>query len=87
VQIERREGALKIVAVAEGSPAANAGITAGDEITEVNGIPAHSEFANTELGVVRATRMLEGPPGTRVTLSVRHGDQVRTYHLVRRRLL
>jgi predicted aspartyl protease len=87
VQIERREGVLKIVAVAEGSPAANAGITIGDEITEVNGIPAHSEFANTELGVVRATRMLEGPPGTRVTLSVRHGDQVRTYHLVRRRLL
>jgi hypothetical protein len=87
VQIERRDGALKIVAVAEGSPAANAGIIAGDEITDVNGIPAHSEFANTELGVVRATRMLEGPPGTRVTLSVRHGDRVRTYHLVRRRLL
>lgn len=81
VQIERREGVLRVVAVAENSPAAAAGIAAGDELDGIDGTDASS------LDVIEASRLLEGPPGSRVTLRIRRGTELHTYRLTRRTLL
>ena len=81
VQIERRDGALRIVAVADKSPAADAGIRTGDELVGVDGADA----ASLDLG--DASARLEGPPGTKVRLRVRRGSEVRSYRLTRRALL
>ena len=81
VQIERREGVLRVVAVAEESPAAVAGIAAGDELAGIDDADASS------LDVIEASRRLEGSPGSRVTLRIRRGTELRTYRLTRRTLL
>ena len=80
-QLERVAGAARVVAVAQGSPAARAGIAPGDEVVAIDGEPA------TAFDVVTLARRLEGPPGSRVTLTVRRGSHERTYRLVRRQLL
>jgi hypothetical protein len=88
LQLERWDAALRVVAVAEGSPAARAGIQVGDEVVSVNGLSVRGgPAARSTPDVGRVTRLLEGPPGTRVTLAVRHAGTVRTYRLIRRRLL
>lgn len=88
LQIERWDAALRVVAVAEGSPAARAGISVGDEITSVNGLAVSGgRTARPTPDVARVTRLLEGPPGTRVTVTLRRGETLRTYRLIRRRLL
>ena len=81
VQIERRDGVLRVVAVAENSPAAKAGIVAGDELGGIDGADASS------LDVIEASRRLEGPSGSRVTLRIRRGSELHTYRLTRRTLL
>lgn len=88
LQLERWDAALRVVAVAEGSPAARAGISVGDEIVSVNGLAVRGgQSGRVAPDVGRVTRLLEGPPGTRVILTVRHAGTVRTYRLIRRRLL
>ena len=88
LQLERWDAALRVVAVAEDSPAARAGILVGDEVVSVNGLTVRGgPDARSTADVGRVTRLLEGPPGTRVTLAVRHAGAVRTYRLIRRRLL
>ncbi len=81
LQIERRDGALRVVGVVHGSPAGRAGISVGDEVLALDG------HTVTGLGVVDLVRRLEGPPGTRISLSLRHSGAERTYRLLRRRLL
>ncbi|HEY3216909.1 MAG TPA: PDZ domain-containing protein [Candidatus Eisenbacteria bacterium] len=81
LQLERLGKGVRVAAVAEGSPAARAGIAAGDVIVSLQGVSA--DTAN----VIRLTHMLEGPPGSRVTLQVRRGETERTYRIRRRRLL
>jgi hypothetical protein len=81
LQIERRDQALRVVAVAEDSPAARAGIRTGDELISIDGQPASG------FDVIGASRRLEGPPGSRITLVARHDGVERTYRLVRRQLL
>ena len=81
LQLERKDGAARVLAVAEGSPAALAGVAPGDEIVSVNQRPA------SESDIASLTRSFEGPPGSRLLLAVRRGSVERTYSLVRRRLL
>ncbi len=64
--INRDGKAFRVVAVVDGSPAAAAGIVAGDQIVAVDGINA----AYVELGEIR-NRWTEMPPGTLVKLSLR----------------
>ena len=81
LQLESAGGGVRIFAVAEGSPAARAGIRAGDELVAIDG-----ESVAT-LEVVAVARMLEGAPGTTLSLKLRRGSRDWTCRLVRRRLL
>jgi len=81
IQIERRDGALSVVAVAEDSPAAHAGIQSGDVLVSIDGTRAES------LDVTRASRLLEGPPGSRTALVLRRTGRDKSYTLTRQRLL
>jgi S1-C subfamily serine protease len=81
LQLERVDGAARVLAVADGSPAAVAGIAVGDDLLSVDGNSADQS------DIVSLTRSLEGPPGTRVTIKIRRGAAERTYSLIRRQLL
>ncbi len=65
-----------------GTPAAEAGLEAGDRIVAVDGL------APARLGLhALRTRLRERPAGTRVRLEVRRGDAVRHVTLVLRDLV
>ena len=81
LQIERVENAVRVVAVAKRSPAAEAGIQAGDDLLSIDGDDA------AKLSIVQLARRLEGEPGTRVDLVTRRGTNEQRYTIVRRRLL
>jgi carboxyl-terminal processing protease len=70
---------LVVASVVPGSPAARAGIGAGDVIVEVDGRPVGVD-------VERAAGILSGPEGTSVTLVVRSGDDSSTVRLTRVRV-
>jgi len=81
LQIERRDGALEVSGIASGSPADRAGFERGDKIIAVDGHPVRAR------DVISVSRMLEGPPGSRVRITIRRESGERTFDLVRRRLL
>ncbi|HUK63726.1 MAG TPA: PDZ domain-containing protein, partial [Dongiaceae bacterium] len=81
VQLERRGAEVVVAGVLDGSPAARAGIRVGDVLVALDGILAAPR------DVIETTRALEGPPGTRVMLTLRRGDVEREYRLTRKRLL
>ena len=81
LQIERVEYAIRVVAVARSSPAAEAGILAGDELISVNGDSVR------DITIVELARRLEGEPGTRVDLVLRRGAQEHRHTIIRRQLL
>ncbi len=81
LQIERRGGAVVVMGVVEGSPAARAGITLGDEVVALDGTSAQA------LDLIALTRRMEGQPGQPLTLVIRRNAVERTVRLVRRRLL
>jgi len=70
IEVEAREGQVVIVAPIEGSPAARAGLRAGDVILEVDGRPVvHDDLAAT-------VDHMRGFAGSRVRLAVmRKGEQ------------
>jgi carboxyl-terminal processing protease len=69
--------AVSVVSVAPGSPAAEAGIAVGDEITEVAG----ASVAGRDVGAV--VSMMRGEAGTPVRLVVRRGGSTRVVELRR----
>jgi hypothetical protein len=81
LQLERRDGAARVVAIARGSPAELAGIAAGDEVVAIDGESAAG------LDIVALSRRLEGEPGSAVEIAVRGEAGERVFRLVRRRLL
>lgn len=81
LQLEREKGAVVVMGVVDGSPAALAGIAPGDELVALDGAPAGA------LDLMVLTRRMEGEPGRSVTLVVRRDAVQRTVRLVRRRLL
>jgi C-terminal processing protease CtpA/Prc len=76
-----RRGSIGIVDVYAGSPAARAGLVAGERITAVDSIEAG------ELGVVALRRRLRDEPGTRVLLTVERAGSSRAVELVLEDLL
>ena len=81
LQLESVGGEVRILAVAEASPAARAGIRAGDELVAIDG------ESISGLDVVMVARKLEGAPGSMLSLGLRRGPREWTCRLVRRRLL
>lgn len=69
VQTESRSGRIFVLAVSEGSPAADAGLEPGDEIVSVDGTALSPDNASAVLGQVR------GPRGTMVLLGVTRGEE------------
>ena len=80
-QIERQNGVVRIVGVAEHSPAERAGIRVRDEITAIDGRRASG------LGVLELSRLMEGRPGSPIVLSLRRAERDTTLRLRRQRLL
>lgn len=60
------DGQLTIIAPFPGTPAAEAGIEAGDIIVEIDGQPA------ADLSLIEAVLKIRGPAGTKVRLLVQH---------------
>jgi len=81
LQLESMGEEIRIFAVAEGSPAARAGVRAGDELVAIDG-----ELVS-DVDVVTVARRLEGAPGTTLWLKLRRGRREWTCRLVRKRLL
>lgn len=81
IQIERDGASLRLVAVAEGSPAAREKVAVGDTLVSVDGrdVSAHD--------LAEVARWLEGEPGSRVTLVLANSAGRRTVAITRRRLL
>src|SRR2546423_13399762 len=64
IEVSVKDGLLTVVAPMEGTPAAQAGILAGDQILKING-------ASTEkVGLDDAINLLRGEPGQKVTLTI-----------------
>ena len=63
------DGQLLIIAPIDDSPAAKAGIRAGDIILEINGRPA------SEMSLTEAVLSIRGPEGTSVRLLILHQDE------------
>jgi len=81
LQLERRGDRLTVAGLVENSPAASAGVRVGDDLVSVNGRSVDGQ----DVSVVN--RLLEGPPGTRVTIGTRREGTVARHRLTRRRLL
>jgi carboxyl-terminal processing protease len=63
--LDRRNGVAVVVATVPGSPAAAAGVLAGDQLLAVDSIPIDVTH------LARGARLLAGEPGTRATLRIR----------------
>jgi carboxyl-terminal processing protease len=69
IQVDLREGKLRVVAPLDGSPGQRAGIWPGDVITHVDGQDV------SHLSLADAVALIRGPRGTTVTLTVaREGE-------------
>ena len=64
-----KDNQLMIIAPIAGSPAAKAGIKAGDKILEING------RSTAEMSLAEAVLIIRGPKGTSVRLLVLHQDE------------
>ncbi|RMG06371.1 MAG: S41 family peptidase [Planctomycetota bacterium] len=69
IVVSGRGGALRVVAPMEGTPAQAAGILAGDRIVAIDGLPT------ARLGLREAVRLMRGPVGSRVVLTLRRGGR------------
>ena len=65
IEFAARQGGVRILRALEGSPAQRAGVSAGDNVASIDGVPVDG-MAQGEV-----TRRLLGAPGTSVTLAVR----------------
>lgn len=63
-----RQYYLRIIAARDGSPAAKAGLQTGDTVRAIDGKPTR------DMSVFKGSRMLNGKPGTKVTLTVIRGN-------------
>jgi carboxyl-terminal processing protease len=64
VEVAMKEGLLTVVTPMEDTPAAKAGILAGDQILRING------SSTEKLGLQEAVSVLRGEPGQKITLTI-----------------
>src|ERR1700730_10138404 len=69
MQVNMEDGLLKVVSPIDDTPAARAGVLAGDVITEVDGMPIKG------LTLTQAVEKMRGTPGTEVRLEITRKDQ------------
>ena len=83
VKISTRKGYVVIISPIDGSPAANAGIKAGDVIEKINGISTY------RMNIMKAVKLLHGKAGTSVTLLInRKGfKKPKTFVLTREKIM
>jgi carboxyl-terminal processing protease len=74
-----RQYYLRVIAARDDSPAAKAGLRTGDFIRGIDGKPTR------EMSVVLGSRLLQGPPGSKVSLTILRGNaaEPHTVELVR----
>ncbi len=75
IEITAEDGLIKVVSPIEGSPAAHAGIEAGDLITAIDNVPVKG------MTLDQAVKRMRGKPGTQVTLTVLRKSQGRTLNI------
>ncbi len=81
LEIAKQEGEIVVVGAIEGAPAQKAGVQAGDRIAEINGEPLGDDPVLQEV-----VSKLRGEPGTEVTVTVKRGDEKKTFTIVRGKL-
>jgi len=64
IEITLRDGILTVVSPIEGTPAFKAGLKANDKILKING------KSTKNMSLVEAVKLLRGPKGTKVTISI-----------------
>lgn len=64
VVVTVRDGFLTVVSPMEGSPGAEAGLRAGDRVVKIG------DATTRDMGLTEAVRLLKGPPGTDVTITI-----------------
>jgi carboxyl-terminal processing protease len=67
IEVTMDNGVIKVISPIDDTPAAKAGIQSGDLITHIDGKLV------TELSLSEAVDRMRGVPGTKVTLTIRHG--------------
>ncbi|HET6552585.1 MAG TPA: S41 family peptidase [Dyella sp.] len=82
IEVLQVDGTLRIIAPIDDTPAARAGIKAGDTIIKVNGKPVDAE------DIDEMFKELRGDPGTKITLTILHekSDKPIDMPLVRERI-
>lgn len=81
-EVRSTGASVRIERVLPGTPAARAGLQAGDRVLAVDGNP--TEYMSTD----RFVRVVTGAPGSSVGLKVtsRSGEEIRDVHLIRQRI-
>src|SRR5215470_9591241 len=69
MQVNMEDGLLKVVSPIDDTPAARAGILAGDVIDQVDGMPVKG------MTLAQAVEKMRGTPGTQVRLEIKRKDQ------------
>ncbi len=82
VEVAVRDGVLTVVTPMEDTPAAKAGIQAGDQILKINGT------STEKLGLQDAVDVLRGEPGQKITLTILRpsSNEIKDYALERKEI-
>lgn len=82
VEVAVRDGLLTVITPMEDTPAAKAGIQAGDQILQINGV------STDKLGLQDAVNILRGEPGQKVTLTILRpsSKEIKDYPLERQEI-
>ncbi len=75
--MDLKDGQVIVVSPIPGTPAARAGLMAGDRIVQIDGHPTH------DMALQRAVSLIRGPSGTVVHLTVTRGSQTREFEITR----
>ena len=80
ILIDLKDKRLIVVQPIPGTPAARAGLRAGDRINTIDGLPT------AEMSLPEAVAHIRGPKGSPVTLGIERGDRTMTKTMVRDRI-
>ncbi len=81
IEITVKEGFITVVNALEGTPAAEAGVEAGDRIVQIDDEPLGDDTRIEDV-----VSKLRGTPGTEVNLTVKRGEDTKTFTIKRGRI-